>query len=120
VRLAPVPFVFRLADLPALAPGRRILVEILGRDELELGLSARFVELIEGADDASGAQEAWLAEETAAEAAEGSDEQAEALASGAAVADADAAVADAAPGATLTASDPPALGMAPAPPSGGS
>ena len=83
VRLAPVPFVLRLADLPALAPGRRILIDILERDELELALSARFVELIEGTDEAAAGQEAWLAEETATEAAEGSDEQAESLAAGA-------------------------------------
>jgi exoribonuclease-2 len=45
VRLADAPFYFRLADLPALAAGRRILVDVLSTDEVELTLQARFVEV---------------------------------------------------------------------------
>ena len=46
VRLAAAPLYLRLPELPAmgLAPGRRIVVEVLERDELELSVSARFVE----------------------------------------------------------------------------
>ena len=42
-RLADAPFVFRLADAPALAPGRRIEVDVLATDEVALTLEARFV-----------------------------------------------------------------------------
>lgn len=53
VRLADLPFYFRLADLPSLAPGRRILVDILSTDELGLSLQARFVELAAAVPEAS-------------------------------------------------------------------
>ena len=43
VRLADAPFYFRMAQLPPLAPGRRIEVEILERDEISLDITARFV-----------------------------------------------------------------------------
>jgi len=45
VRLAHAPLTLRMADLPALAPGRRVVVELLERDELELTVSARFLEI---------------------------------------------------------------------------
>ncbi len=48
LRLADAPFYFRVPDVPALAAGRRVLVDILERDELELTLSARFVEALTG------------------------------------------------------------------------
>ncbi|HRO58839.1 MAG TPA: RNB domain-containing ribonuclease [Burkholderiaceae bacterium] len=44
VRLVDAPLYFRLAGLPLFAPGRRILVDILGTDELDLSVEARFVE----------------------------------------------------------------------------
>lgn len=52
VRLAEAPLYFRLADLPPLAPGRRILVDVLATDELDLSVQARFVELIEASVEA--------------------------------------------------------------------
>lgn len=45
VRLADAPFYFRLVDVPQLASGRRIVVDILERDEVDLSVQARFVEL---------------------------------------------------------------------------
>jgi exoribonuclease-2 len=46
VRLAPAPLYIRIPELPAmgLAAGRRIVVDIVDRDELDLSVSARFVE----------------------------------------------------------------------------
>lgn len=75
LRLTDAPFYFRVPDVPALAPGRRVLVDILDRDELELSLSARFVEALSGDTEAPPAQE-YFAEETADAAAEGTDEAA--------------------------------------------
>jgi exoribonuclease-2 len=49
VRLAHAPYYFRLADLPALAPGRRIVIDVLDIDEIELALQARFVQVDDGA-----------------------------------------------------------------------
>lgn len=43
VRLADAPLYFRLAGLAALAPGRRIVVDVLGTDEIDLSVDARFV-----------------------------------------------------------------------------
>jgi len=70
VRLAQAPFYFRLADLPQLAPGRRIVVDILARDEVELSVQARFAGVAaEGVGPAAGgltaaeADEAEFAEE---------------------------------------------------------
>ncbi|MEN9316657.1 MAG: Exoribonuclease 2 [Pseudomonadota bacterium] len=45
VRLAQAPFYFRMADVPQLASGRRIVVDVLERDEVDLTLQARFVEV---------------------------------------------------------------------------
>ncbi|HWS73743.1 MAG TPA: RNB domain-containing ribonuclease [Quisquiliibacterium sp.] len=55
VRLADAPFYFRLADLPALAAGRRILVDVLSTDEVELTLQARFVEVAPAAQESPAA-----------------------------------------------------------------
>ncbi len=44
VRLADAPLYFRLAGMPALAPGRRIVVELLATDEIDLSVQARFIE----------------------------------------------------------------------------
>jgi exoribonuclease-2 len=46
VRLAQAPLYLRMPELPAmqLAAGRRIVVDLRDRDELELSVSARFVE----------------------------------------------------------------------------
>jgi exoribonuclease II len=58
VRLADAPFYFRLADVPTLAAGRRILIEILDSDEIGLDLSARFVSVVGAAGtDAAAAGE---------------------------------------------------------------
>ena len=46
VRLADAPLFFRMPELPALGPGRRILVEVIDKDELDLSVSARFVEAL--------------------------------------------------------------------------
>ncbi len=43
VRLADAPFYFRLPQLPELAAGRRILVEIIDRDLVALDLNARYI-----------------------------------------------------------------------------
>jgi len=45
VRLADAPLYFRLPGAPALAPGRRIVVDLLATDPVDLSLDARFVEL---------------------------------------------------------------------------
>ncbi|MEK9720163.1 MAG: RNB domain-containing ribonuclease, partial [Quisquiliibacterium sp.] len=45
VRLVDAPLYLRLADLPTLAPGRRIEVEILSTDEIDLSAQTRFVGL---------------------------------------------------------------------------
>jgi exoribonuclease-2 len=47
VRLARAPLYFRMPELPALgfAPGRRIVVDVVDLDLLDLSVSARFVEL---------------------------------------------------------------------------
>ncbi|MGE3862298.1 MAG: RNB domain-containing ribonuclease [Burkholderiaceae bacterium] len=45
VRLVEVPLYFRLAGLPMLAPGRQIVVDVLGTDEVDLSIEARFVEV---------------------------------------------------------------------------
>src|SRR5690606_34482109 len=45
VRLADAPLYFRLAAMPALAPGRRIVVELLATDEVDLSVQARFVDV---------------------------------------------------------------------------
>ncbi len=68
VRLALAPFYFRLPDLPALAAGRRILVDILERDEVDLEVSARYVDVAPEAPEPGGmgadeADEAEFAEE---------------------------------------------------------
>jgi len=63
VRLADVPLYFRLAGLPLLAPGRRIVVELLATDEVDLSVEARFVELGSGSE-ALGEDEEAIGDET--------------------------------------------------------
>jgi exoribonuclease-2 len=92
VRLAEAPFVFRMSDLPALAPGQRIAIDILDTDELELSLSARFVEALAGTDEVPPAED-YPAEEGAGESVEGTDEAAVATAEAASVAASDAVAA---------------------------
>ena len=65
VRLADAPFYFRLPQLPELAAGRRILVEVFERDLVALDLRARYigivsniaVEAIEVVEDTDAAQD---------------------------------------------------------------
>jgi len=61
VRLAQAPLYFRMPELPALglAPGRRIVVDVLARDDVDLSLSARFIEVaaVQSAADALLAQD---------------------------------------------------------------
>jgi exoribonuclease-2 len=79
VRLAEAPLAFRMADLPLLAPGRRIAIDVLSADELELSVSARFVEALDGTESGLPVED-YLAEESAEEAVEGSAESAAAQA----------------------------------------
>jgi exoribonuclease-2 len=48
VRLEGLPFVMRLPGIPSLARGTRIELDIVGHDELELSLSARFRGVLAG------------------------------------------------------------------------
>ena len=73
VRLADIPLVIRLSGMPAMARGARIKLDIIGWDELDLTLEARFLELIAAPDGAAGA-EADQAEAEEAEAAAGAAE----------------------------------------------
>jgi exoribonuclease-2 len=66
VRLADAPLYFRLAGLPTIAPGRRIVVELLATDEVDLSIEARFVEL-GAAIDATAAEDAGDGEDALAE-----------------------------------------------------
>jgi exoribonuclease-2 len=75
LRLAEAPFYFRVPDVPSLPAGRRVLVDILARDELALDLSARFVEVLAGETQPLADDEVF-AEETAEEALEESAEAA--------------------------------------------
>ncbi len=45
VRLADAPLYFRMSDLPSMPPGRRIEVEIVATDEIDLSVQARYVGL---------------------------------------------------------------------------
>jgi exoribonuclease-2 len=45
VRLARAPFYFRLPGMPALASGRRIVVDLSEHDEVDLSVQARFIEV---------------------------------------------------------------------------
>jgi exoribonuclease II len=57
-RLAEAPLYFRLPSMPMLPPGRRFTVDILGTDELDLSVDARFVDA-DGAAGASETDEEW-------------------------------------------------------------
>lgn len=65
VRLADAPLYFRLAGVPALSPGRAIVVDLLATDEIDLSVEARFVEV--AATPPSGAGEALDDEDALAE-----------------------------------------------------
>lgn len=66
VRLADAPLYFRLPGLPAVAPGRRLVVDLLATDEVDLSLEARFVEA-GSATDASAIGEVADGEDALAE-----------------------------------------------------
>lgn len=51
VRIKDAPLYFRPTGLPAVAPGRAVMVDLLGHDLVDLSLEARFVELASPADD---------------------------------------------------------------------
>jgi len=76
VRLADIPLVIRLSGMPAMARGSRIKLDIIGWDELDLTLEARFLELI-AAPDSVNAAEAEQAEAEEAQAEEALAEEAE-------------------------------------------
>ncbi len=70
VRLAQAPYYFRLPDLPTLSPGRRVLVDLLSIDEVDLSVQARYLgpaatpaEPTSGGLNADEADEAEFAEE---------------------------------------------------------
>ena len=74
VRLADAPFYFRLGDAPPLAAGRRILVEVIERDEIGIDLSARFVSVVApAAEGVPGAGAAGADADTGSETGIGSD-----------------------------------------------
>jgi exoribonuclease-2 len=51
VRIKDAPMYFRPTGLPAVAPGRAVMVDLLAHDLVDLSLEARFVELASPADD---------------------------------------------------------------------
>lgn len=51
VRLADAPLYFRASGAPVVAPGRRLKVDLLEHDLLDLSVQARFVELVDGHGD---------------------------------------------------------------------
>ena len=70
VRLAQAPFYFRLPELPTMSSGRRVHVDLLTTDEIDLSVQARYVgvveapaEAISGGLNADEADEAEFAEE---------------------------------------------------------
>ncbi len=52
VRLVHAPLVLRVTGMPMLAPGRRIVIDLVEQDELDLTIHARFVEVDGGVDEA--------------------------------------------------------------------
>jgi len=50
-RLVHAPLVLRVTGMPMLAPGRRVLIELVEQDELDLTIHARFVEADGAAED---------------------------------------------------------------------
>ncbi len=50
VRLKDAPFVFRAGGLPQLERGQHVLLEIIAIDELDLGLEARFIDVVQTMD----------------------------------------------------------------------
>ncbi len=64
VRLVDAPLYFRASGAPLVAPGRRLLVQLLECDTIDLAVSARFVELVAGdADDAVDAMDEVIRDE---------------------------------------------------------
>jgi len=53
-RLVQAPLVLRVTGLPMLAPGRRIVIDLVEQDELDLTIHARFVEVDGAGDDEAG------------------------------------------------------------------
>jgi len=51
VRLADAPLYFRASGAPVVSPGRRLTVDILEHDLLDLSVEARFISLIDGHGD---------------------------------------------------------------------
>ena len=98
VRLVEAPLYFRLADVPTLPPGRRIAVDLIGWDFVDLSVQARFVEVV-NASAAAAAQPDEALEEALADAASSAfvDGPTEAPAPGANADEAAAAAAGAAP-----------------------
>lgn len=50
LRLADIPLVIRLASLPALQRGTRVKLDIIGWDEIDLSVEARFLEILSSPD----------------------------------------------------------------------
>jgi exoribonuclease-2 len=50
VRLALAPLYIRLGDLPTLSPGRRIEIDILATDEIDLSIEARYIGTMEASN----------------------------------------------------------------------
>jgi len=63
VRLAQAPLYFRMPDLPSLSPGRRVAVDIVSTDEIDLSVDARY--LGPAAGPAEGADVGLTADESA-------------------------------------------------------
>ena len=57
LRLADIPLVIRLSGMPAMARGSRVKLDIIGWDEVDLTLEARFLELLSVPDAISVAEE---------------------------------------------------------------
>ncbi len=51
VRIKDAPLYFRPTGLPAVAPGRAVVVDVIAFDLVDLSLEARFIELASAADD---------------------------------------------------------------------
>ncbi|PRC91348.1 ribonuclease catalytic domain-containing protein [Solimicrobium silvestre] len=70
LRLVDIPLVIRLSGLPSMPRGSRVMLDIIGWDEVDLTLEARFLELLSSPDTALTIDE----EETEADQEESSDE----------------------------------------------
>ncbi len=74
LRLSDIPLVIRLSGLPVMARGSRVLIDVIGWDEVDLSFEARFLELLASPDSSQPEPEEELEEvligEEAAESAE--------------------------------------------------